>query len=1012
MKPTFTVCRHNQTKLSMRVALLLSLVLLFISCNKLEHEIPYTLEEKHAIYSKLAERRTLESQLELYKEYEGREDNLGRLARSIIALELGKSYRNRSAFSEALDYHRYYLEVSQDFADSIELPKALNNMATNFRRLGMLSRANDYHYQALLIVDQFRPNNSQDVDINRKSRVMALNGIGNIALSLGNYDEAIRTFKRALEDEFAMGSSLGQAINTANIGACYESMNKLDSAKYYYDLSMGHNKAANSSLGIGLCYNHYGDLERKQNKLKEALHSYKQAYEVLHVLEDTWHWLTASSSIVGILLEMDNPSEAKVYLDEALEAVQSIKSPEHLDELYDLQRRYYERMGNYQEALKSFSKRVQWNDSLNASRQTSRIVDARLRYENERNRQQIDEMRIAHDRQKHQKKLSLIIGVLVTVFLLFLLFLTTYSNRLRKQVNKNLRSLDKIRSDLFTNITHEFRTPLTVIMGQIDLLRRQESRLSDSEKKSSYAAIDRQGNYLLHLIEQLLDVAKARAGLLNSEWQRGNLLAYIEMIAESFNSYSKPLNRTIELVCAEKSIDMVFSPKYLQQVLQNLLSNALKYGAENTPIKLKVSKDESNMVQIAVCDQGAGISAEDLEHVFDYFYRSQNASNQQGSGIGLSFSKQLTERMGGELTAESKLGVGSCFYVRLPLVPKGVDASSLSLWTDQDPVKKYVNLDAFEPDEAFSNSLEAEEQISEKPSVLIVEDNPDVLNYIVAILQPSYHCICANNGQEGITLARRTVPDLIVVDRMMPIMDGMQFAFDVKNSNLLAHIPIIMLTAKASNEDRLEGLRMGVDIYMSKPFLSEELLLNVENLLALVACQRRSFAQVHNLDSSEASRGEVFVRKAEPCAEEFCQNCPPAVSVTEAGNELISVSMDKVYDKNTEFMNLLNEFVAKRIESGSFTTADVAADMSLSHSQVNRKLNAIAGCSLSVYIKRCKVQYGVQLLISTDRTVADIAEASGFADYSSFFRSVRALTGKSPREFRPGYSDSYDLELK
>ncbi|MBK7939687.1 MAG: response regulator [Lewinellaceae bacterium] len=402
--------------------------------------------------------------------------------------------------------------------------------------------------------------------------------------------------------------------------------------------------------------------------------------------------------------------------------------------------------------------------------------------------------------------------------------------------SENLKELEAFKSRFFTNITHEFRTPLTVVLGMSDQLHSalevagaRGSRPDISVLLSLTALIQRGGENLLQLVNQILDLAKLESNSLKINYIQGDVLAFVRYVCESLHSLAETRNIRLEVKSGAAEIVMDYDPERLQQIVHNLLSNAIKFTPEGGKVLLTLDfpgfQNLESLLVIRVTDTGTGIPPETLPFVFDRFFQAGNQeyTGAAGSGIGLSLTKELVKAMGGEISVQSGVGQGTIFTVRLPVSNKAEKATAL---TDErgflTSFESVVNLPETEGRRPETNNR-----------ILLIEDNPDVMEYLAACLRDRYVLDFAYDGQSGIEKALATVPDLIISDVMMPGKNGFEVCEILKNDERSSHIPLVLLTAKADIDSRLAGLRRGADAYLAKPFHPEELLLTLNNLLEL-----------------------------------------------------------------------------------------------------------------------------------------------------------------------------------
>jgi Signal transduction histidine kinase len=427
-----------------------------------------------------------------------------------------------------------------------------------------------------------------------------------------------------------------------------------------------------------------------------------------------------------------------------------------------------------------------------------------------------------------------VVYVLLILILILFIALLLYAYLQRTKRNQILQNSEQIRTDFFTKVTHEFRTPLTIILGLSKQLREQKD-FSNNNSLTYLTAIERQGRNLSVLVNQLLDVANLKAADKTMEWETGNIVAFLEMISETYRLYAEQKGMDMIFYSEETNIETDFVPNYLNKIVQNLLSNAIRYSEEGSRIFLIVerSKKDKKKMLIKVVDHGKGISHSDLPHIFELFYRDSKTDEQMSNGIGLTLTKQLVEILGGKISVESDVGKGTVFTVELPiyrnekqLYPYWMpDMHTAIPIADKLPSK----LPVLDNKEFFSFKPNENDP---RTTILLVEDNKDVALYIRALFkEDTYIILYANNGEKALAMANEYIPDIVITDIIMPKKSGKELCKDIRSSPLLNHIPIIILSAMISEVDFVDGLKSGADAYIRKPFNSEELRVRVEKLL-------------------------------------------------------------------------------------------------------------------------------------------------------------------------------------
>ena len=522
--------------------------------------------------------------------------------------------------------------------------------------------------------------------------------------------------------------------------------------------------------------------------------------------------------------------------------------------------------------------------------------------------------------------------------------------QLEQERAERLKELDRFKSRFYTNITHEFRTPLTVIKGI--------SNQIDGQEKIK-ALIQRNSNRLLSLVNQLLDLSKLETQSLSIDWVQGDIIPYLQYLTESCHSLAGSKNINLAFFSNEDHLIMDFDENKLQQILINLLSNAIKFTPEYGSAKViagQVIEKGAPFLELAVKDTGKGIPREKLANIFNRFYQIDDSTTRQGegSGIGLALVKELVQLLGGSIEVESEVGKGSAFTVFLP-VHQNAEQAVVKDWARQPAISEGNN--GLDNEQTEANSIPNDE---EKPLVLIIEDNADVTEYIISCLAADYNLQTAPNGKIGIEKALEMVPDVILSDVMMPEMDGFEVCRHLKTDRRTSHIPIVLLTAKATQADKVSGLSHGADAYLTKPFDKEELLVRLHNLAALSQRLRERLSNI--------------------------------VPATEAVSDVES--------KEAIFLKEVNEIIDSKLSDELFDTNHLCRAIAMSRTQLHRKLKALTGQSTASYIRTFRLKKAKSLLESTDLPIGEIASEIGYKDFSHFSRSFLKEFGVQPSETR------------
>lgn len=729
--------RHNTATL----VWYLIIYVMLVSCGQKPAKI--SLAERKAMDSIVSSSHNIDTLSMIQKRMEREGNMLG----SIVAYRaMGKELRNDSRFDEALKVHSEGLKQAETLGDTLEIVQALNNIGTVYRRMGLLDMAQDYHYRAFAICKE-----SADTSFTtKKNRVVSLNGLGNIYLTLGNYARADSALRLALAGERELNSALGQAINYANIGSIFSHREQLDSAWRYYRQSMGLNLQAGNTLGVALCHIYFGELHEKEHDYEKAISEYDKAYQQLQSSQDEWHAMNPLIALAGIYTQMGNDTKAQEYLDKALHAARAINSHEHLAEVYNLYYKLYKRKGNYSAALTAHEKAAAMEDSVVDMEKLNRIQNAGLLIERNIQARAMNEVNTNLKNEQSARFTNTIVFIIIIIILIGTLVVFYFVQRIHRRNHLALKSLAEMRESFFTNITHEFRTPLTVILG----LSRELPNKSPDELKQNVYAIEQQGNNLLTLINQLLDISKIKSKMGNPDWRNGNITTYVSMLVDTYRNYACSKNIDLQLFVKEP-VTMDFVPDYINKVFNNLLSNAFKFTPEHGKITVAMWHEDSNLL-IEVSDTGEGMDKETANNVFNPFYQGVTDSMNIGTGIGLALVKQVIDSLNGKINVRSREGYGTTFHIEIPIT------NECNVKLNEQPMD---NTPILPTEEKILTDTDAEDS---QYKMLVIEDNRDIATYIGEVLSERYAVAYATNGEDGWQKAINLVPDLIITDLMMP----------------------------------------------------------------------------------------------------------------------------------------------------------------------------------------------------------------------------------------------------
>lgn len=539
--------------------------------------------------------------------------------------------------------------------------------------------------------------------------------------------------------------------------------------------------------------------------------------------------------------------------------------------------------------------------------------------------------------------------VLFSIILFLLIGIMVYIYRTILMKRRIEEDANKAKLQFFTNISHELRTPLTLIADPVNYIIHDDNL--NSQQRSMLQIVQRNVLVLTQLVSEILDFRKVQNGKMELRLSDFNLSESMKQWIMLFSASAQKKHIAISMN-APDTVMLRADQDKIERICYNLLSNALKYTSEGGEITL-TAKEENGRVMISVADNGCGISSDDLPYIFDRFYQAKNAG--RGTGIGLAIVKAFTELHHGEVSATSIEGKGSTFTIHIPVRQKGE--------VTNQPTEKIEQLvEPSSAQEVPNQARHIDELIqpyqTDKPEVLIIDDNIDIRTYLRSVLSEKYNVSEAADGKAGLELARKIVPDIVLSDIMMPVMDGLAFCQQLKTDKAISHIPVILLTARSLDEQRAEGYEHGADAYLSKPF-----------------SLRLLFSRIDNLIQSRKKLSKLFSNSDENDAFEKLSN-----------------------ETDKTFAAQLRKIIQDNLSDNEFNVERIGDEIGLSRVQLYRKVKALTGYSPVEMLRKARLTRARHLLRTTEKTVSEVAYAVGFSTPSYFSKCYKDEFGESPKK--------------
>ena len=748
-------------------------------------------------------------------------------------------------------------------------------------------------------------------DLNNTSGVQEINiAIAQAEISFGNHDTALNLLNESIEfHETHAKEKNSYSYGVIVRGFLLAKMKKFKEAEKDYMLYKDLAKISKNKTYQRRALAYLGDFYANSNQFQKSISHYLQAIEKCRETNDLEKELETTKSLIEV----------------------------------------YKASNQIEPALDAYEDYIVLKEKIDKKNITEKTLELEAEFQTEKKEQEIILLQAQNanvEQQKKNQRNLLLAGLGITTLAgLFLFFLF----RNRQKTNNKLKDLDKLKTNFFANISHEFRTPLTLISSPIDDVLTDDTI---SEKKRQQFTIAKQNSdRLLNLVNQLLDLSKIDAGHLKLHIQKGDVLQLIAALSESFRYHAK--QKSIEYHVAIKPSDeeVWFDKDAVEKITVNLLSNAIKYAPENGYIDCTAFID-NNKLSLKVTNSGKGLSSEEQKTIFERFY--QTSDQNQGTGIGLALVKELVELHKGTIEVLSIPNKETAFNITLSIEKNSLqDAVILGNKNYDDTITKLPlhGETTQEQDEEFTDS--------DLPILLIVEDNDDLRNLLKQTFEQNYNVITASNGEIGVELALERIPDLIISDVMMPKKDGIALTSELKNDERTAHIPIILLTAKAEIESQFEGIDSGADDYITKPFDKKLLALKVEKLIE--------------------SRKQLQLRYSQ---------------------EVVLMPKDlAISNLDEKFLTKVQDVLQKNLVDPTFKVTEFSEAVGMSRMQLHRKLKALTGLTASEFIRSQRLKLAAELLKTSDINISEVGYSVGFNDHSYFTKCFKEVYNCTPTAF-------------
>ena len=874
---------------------------------------------------------------------------------------LGSIYRIQGDYPKALDYCQKSLAIKEQIGDEVGMSTAYNNIGSVYYYQKNYPKALEYYHKSLQIAERLG---------DQRGVVTSYNNLGIVYFYQDEYDKALDYFQKAYAIQEETGDRTGSAISLINIGEIYTKQKDFDTAFNFYKRGFDLSKTLGIKSVEGWSYWGFSNIRVQQKRYKEAYTYAKQAYAIgydtgeVELVQQSAEIISKASAAIGLYKEAYHYLQVFKTMSDSIQNEETTRRIVGLEYEYKFEKERIEQRRREAEQLAKYQRQRYYTITLIVG-VTLMVVLVFIVLRNFRRKQR--DLRVISEQKKEIEQKNFMLEQQQEEIKSQNENLQRWNNEVSTQnekINhqkkmleeqaKKLKEVDELKSRFFTNISHEFRTPLTLIIGPVE---RMLQRAVSNNDISNLRLIHRNAQNLLELINQLLYISRIEKGSIKLKFTKGDFCKEISFIVEMFKSHAEGKGLEMKFISCAEAIPAFFDREKLEWILFNLISNAIK-NTDSGSITVSLQQDNPNTVQVTIADTGKGIEPEKLPYIFDRFYMTEEGGK-MGSGIGLAFTNELVNVYKGTISVASEFGKGTTFTLTLPISTEVFAEHELDSFdtAEQKPPLPELQTEA--------ESLAKHPEIartktgqSHAETILLVEDHDDLRHFIASSLSDKYRIIEAVNGKVGIELALKKLPDLIVTDVMMPEVDGIELTKTLKTKSETSHIPIVMLTAKASEDSKIEGLETEADDYLTKPFSYRELNVRIQNLLKL----RRKLR-------------EKYMRSLEVNPSEITTN-----------------SLDEQFLKN------VLKVVEENMSNPEFSVEQLCELAGIARTTLHNKLKSIVAQSATEFINSVRVKRAAQLIKQKAGTVSEIAYDVGFNSLSYFTKVFKRHFGELPSE--------------
>ena len=774
-----------------------------------------------------------------------------------------------------------------------------------------------------------------------------------------NYQASLEYYQKALK---LIDNTISKGNILANMASTYETLNNLDTAKVFYEEAYKVYEETGSYFGMSSVLISKGRQRDREELYQEANQFYSEALEIIEVNEIDYLLPDLYEALSNHYLFQKEFQRSIYYGEKGLKEVSEQEHHLFLSDIYKTLDEAYTGLGDYKKAHEFRGMIIGQNDSISSASLKNKIEELETVFSVKQKEQENELLKAQQEADQVSIRNRTIITVALLMGLLLAIGWSISLNRNKKQrqkynqeletKNEELKTLADAKTRFFANISHEYKTPLTLIMNPIQKVLRQNDLSEDA--RFLIKSAEKNSLHLYDLTNQVLELTKLEANKTIYNPINFNLFQALKKTYADFESLAVSRNIDFQVrFDGDESLVLYLDYFKFSTIIKNLISNALKFTPDNGRVIIDAQTNHQDII-INVTDNGRGIHNDDLPHVFDRYYQAKNTITIQegGTGIGLAICNEFTKIMNGQISVNSQYGKGSQFMVRIPIVTN-TEANSILFELKKQKIP--------------TNTLAPTSYNDQLPNILLVEDNLDMQAYIRFVLKTNYNIFVVPNGKVALTFLeeKHQSISLIISDLMMPEMNGYELIKHLKQTPKYATIPTIMLTALSTKDDKLKALRIGIDDYLTKPFVDEELMARIDNLIQY-ADERKAYRTIVPTEITAGS----------------------------------TATQSDLAPDDLEWLVNLEKVVKKHCSNSNLRIDVIAVEMSVSQTGVFRKVKRLTGLTPKKYIDEIRFQTARELLETRQNyTIKAVAMNVGFKDEKNFSRNFKKRFGKYPSDY-------------